>query len=84
MKREMPTLMFVIGMGLLLFFVYAAFAIGLDVRNVIATHRSNMSAVVDAGVRFVVDNRIILAGAAAVLILVKLLSGSTGPARSKG
>jgi hypothetical protein len=82
MKKEMPTLLFLVGLGLLLFFLYAVFTIGMDLRETIATNRSTMANLSDAGLRFLSDNKIILAGAAAVLVVVKLFIGAPGPARS--
>jgi hypothetical protein len=81
-KQEMPTLLFLVAIGLLLFFIYAVFAIGMDLRETIATNRSTMSNLSDAGLRFLIDNKFILAGAAVVLVIVKLFAGSPGPARS--
>ena len=82
MKKEMPTLLFLVGIGLLLLFLYAVFTIGMDLRETIATNRSTMANLSNAGLRFFSDNKIILAGAAAVLVVVKLFIGAPGAARS--
>jgi hypothetical protein len=81
-KQEMPTLLFLVGIGLLLLFLYAVVTIGMDLRETIATNRSTMANLSDAGLRFLIDNKIILAGAAAVLLIVKLFASSPGPVRS--
>ncbi len=80
-KHEMPTLLFLIGIGLLLLFLYAVFSIGMDLREMIATNRSTMANLSDAGLRFLIENKFILAVAAAVLVVVKLFAGTPGPAR---
>ena len=82
MKKEMPTVMFLVGIGLLVFFLYAVFSVGMDLRETIATNRSTVGILSDAVLRFISDNRIILAVAAGVLVIVKLFSSSPGPARS--
>ncbi len=82
MKKEMPTLLFLVGIGLLLLFFYAVFTIGMDLREAVATNRSTVANLSGAGLRFLSDNKIILAGAAAVLVIVKLFAGAPGPARS--
>ncbi len=82
MKKEMPTLLFLVGIGLLVFFLYAVFSVGMDIRTTIATNRSTVATLSDAALRFISDNKIILAIAAGVLIILKLFSSSPGPARS--
>jgi hypothetical protein len=81
-RKEMPTLLFLVGMGLLLFFLYAAFSIGMDLRETIATNRSTVASFSGAGLRFLDDNKVILGVAAAILVVVKLFAGAPGPARS--
>lgn len=81
-KQEMPTLLFLVAIGLLLFFLYAVFSIVMDLRETIATNRSTISNLSTAGLRFLSDNKLILAGAAAILVVVKIFVGSPGPARS--
>jgi hypothetical protein len=81
-RKEMPTLFFLVGIGLFLLFLYAVFSIGMDLRETIATNRSTMSNLSNAGLRFLDDKKIILAVAAAVLVVVKLFSGAPGTARS--
>lgn len=82
MKKEMPTLLFLVGLGLLLLFLYAVFTVGMDLRQTIVTNRSTMANLSDAVLRFLDDNKIILGGAAAVLVIVKLFARAPGPARS--
>jgi hypothetical protein len=78
MKKEMPILLFLVGLGLLLFFIYAAVSIGFDA---VAFHRSNMSALVDSVLGFLGDNKIILSVAVAVLVVVRLFVRTPRQAR---
>jgi len=81
-RKEMPTLLFLVSIGLLLFFLYAVFSIGMDLHQTIATNRSNVSNLSTAALRFLDDNKVMLAVAAAILVVVKLFAGAPGPARS--
>ena len=81
MKKEMPTLLFLVGIGLLLFFIYAVFSVTMDLRETVSANRSTVSLFVDSCARFVSNNRVVLAVAAAIVIVVKLLVGAPRTAR---
>lgn len=82
MKREMPSFLFLIAIGLILFFTYAAFVIGMNVHDTIAVNRSVMSNLGDATLSFASDNRDVLTIAAIVLVAVGFLVRRPGHARS--
>ena len=80
-KREMPTALFLVGLGLLLFFIYAVFTIGMNVHQTISANQSTVGLFVDSCMRFVSDNKLVLALAAAILVVVKLFIGTPRAAR---
>jgi hypothetical protein len=80
-KREMPTALFLVGLGLLLFFIYAVFTIGMNVHETISANQSTVGLFIDSCMRFVSDNKLVLALAAAILVVVKLFVGSPRAAR---
>ena len=80
-KREMPTALFLVGLGLLLFFIYAVFTIGMNVHQTISANQSTVALFVDSCMRFVSDNKLVLALAAAILVVVKLFIGTPRAAR---
>lgn len=82
MKREMPSFLFLVAMGLLMFFIYAAFVIGMDVRETIAVNRSVMSSVVEAAVKFGNDHRDLILAAVVILVAAKFFRGTPKQARS--
>lgn len=80
-NKEMPTMLFLVGLGLLLFFIYAALVIGMNLHTTLAANRSTVSLFVNSCLQFVSDNRLILAVAAAILIVVRLFVRSPRAAR---
>jgi hypothetical protein len=80
-KKEMPTVLFLVGFGLLLFFIYAVFAVGVNLHDTISANRSTVSVFTDSCLRFVSDNKLIFALAAAIIVVVKLFLGSPRAAR---
>jgi len=80
-KEEMPTMLFLVGLGLLLFFIYAVFSIGMDVHQTISANRSTVSLFADSCLRFVSDNKLVFGLAAAVLVVLKLFVGTPRTAR---
>ena len=82
MKKQMPMLLILVGIGLLVFFLYAVFTVGMDLRDTVSANRGTVASLSDAALRFFSDNKIFLAIAAAVVVVVKLFMSSPGPARS--
>lgn len=80
-KKEMPTVLFLVALGLLLFFLYAVFSVGMNLHDTISANRSTVSLFADSCVRFVSDNKLILALAAAIVVVVKMFLGSPRAAR---
>ena len=80
-KKEMPTVLFLVALGLLLFFIYAVFAVSMNLHETISANQSTVSMFTNSCLRFVSDNKLILALAAAVVIVVKLFVGSPRAAR---
>lgn len=78
MKKEMPILLFLVGLGLLLFFVYAAVTLGFDA---ISLHRNNVPTLLDSALGFVADNKLMVLGAVAVLVVVRLFMRTPRQAR---
>jgi hypothetical protein len=78
MKKEMPILLFLVGLGLLLFFVYAAVSLGFDA---VSLHRGNISTLVDSALGFLTNNKIIVLVAVAVLVVVRLFVRTPRQAR---
>jgi len=76
MKREMPSFLFMVMVGLVMFFVYAVFVIGMDVHNMIAVHTTWMSSFGTATLDFATENRDLLLGTAAVLLIIRILTHS--------
>jgi len=80
-KKEMPTMLFLVGLGLLLFFIYAVFTVGLNVHQTISANRSTVALFADSCLQFVSDNKLIFALAAAIVVVVKLFVGTPRAAR---
>ncbi len=80
-KTQMPTALFLVALGLLLFFIYAVFTIGMNVHETISANQSTVSLFVDSCLRFVSDNKLVLALAAAIVVVVKLFIGTPRAAR---
>jgi uncharacterized membrane protein (UPF0136 family) len=81
-KRGMPTALFLVAFGLLLFFIYALVSVGVDFHLMVASNRSNAALFADSVMRFVSDNKYVFAGAAAVLIIIKIFSKPPRTVRS--
>lgn len=78
MKKEFPSLFFCVAIALCLFFVYALFKTGVDINSMFDFKRMEFS----SAVKFLVENKIAVAIALAVVVVAKLLAGSPGPVRS--
>ena len=80
MKKGMP-LVYLAGVGVFVFFLYALVNIGMDVSELIANHRGTLANVLDVGLRFLNENKSMLAVTAAVMVVAKFFAKAPGPAR---
>jgi len=78
MKKQMPILLYLVGLGLLLFLLYAVASLGYDA---IALHRSNVSTVVDSALRFLGDNKFFVLVGVAVLAVLRFFVRTPRQAR---
>jgi hypothetical protein len=78
MKKEFPSLFFGVAVVLCLFFAYALFRTGVDVKSLFDLHHTELSSVI----RFLMDNKVAVAVALAVVVIAKVLAGAPGPVRS--
>ncbi len=81
MKRDISTFLYVVGIGLLLFFIYAAISVGWTAKNALAVHRSDLANFGAAVVSFLVRNIDIVTVAVTVLIIARLFARAPGPLR---
>lgn len=80
MKKGMP-LVYLAGLCLLVFFLYALLNLGHDLGDTITANRNTIGRALDAGIGFVSNNKTMLAFAAAVLVLARIFGSFPGPAR---
>jgi hypothetical protein len=78
MKKEFPSLFVFTAIALCVVFVYALFRIGVDVNGLFDLRRVELS----SAFRFLMDNKIAVMIALAVVVVAKLMAGAPGPVKS--
>jgi hypothetical protein len=78
MKKEFPGLFLCVAIVLCLFFGYALFRTGVDFKSLFDLHQTELS----SAIRFLIDNKVAVVIALAVVVVAKLLAGAPGPVRS--
>ena len=77
MKSEFPSLFLFVAIALGLFFVYALFKVGVDMNSLLEVRQSDLS----SAFRFLMENKVSVAVALAVVVIAKLLAGAPGPVK---
>jgi hypothetical protein len=78
MKKEFPSLFVCIAIALCVFFVYALFRVGVDVNGLFDLRRVELA----SAFRFLIDNKIAVMIALAVVVVAKFMAGAPGPVKS--
>jgi hypothetical protein len=78
MKKEFPGLFVCVAIALCVFFVYALFKIGVDVNGLFDIRRVDLS----SAFRFLMENKVAVMIALAIVVVVKLVAGAPGPVKS--
>jgi hypothetical protein len=78
MKKEFPGLFVCVAIALCVFFVYALFKIGVDVNGLFDIRRVDLS----SAFRFLMENKVAVLIALAIVVVVKLVAGAPGPVKS--
>lgn len=78
MKKEFPSLFVCVALALCAFFVYALFKIGVDINGLFDLRRVELS----SAFRFLMDNKIAVIIALAVVVVAKVIAGAPGPVKS--
>ena len=78
MKKEFPGLFVCVAIALCVFFVYALFKIGVDINGLFDIRRVDLS----SAFRFLMENKVAVMIALAIVVVVKLVAGAPGPVKS--
>jgi hypothetical protein len=78
MKKEFPGLFFCVAAAICLLFGYALFKSGIDINSMFDLHRIELS----GAIRFLIENKVAVVIALAVVVVARLLAGSPGAVRS--